>query len=121
MNEQFRDDENNQLETNLKNDLEIKNNFVFIRKCQSFNKQDGDFMISEYLCDKFKDNELLKEGCLGISSTPSTQASVEHTFSVLGRVFTDLRMRMSPHSIEDLMLINSNRDIFYFIDFKDFI
>lgn len=48
-----------------------------------------------------------------VLAAPSTQVSVERAFSALKLVLTDMRMRLSEKSIENLMLLKLNPDLHY--------
>lgn len=57
---------------------------------------------------------------MALLSIPSTQVTVERTFSQLKLVLTDLRSRLSDKSIKDIMLLKMNKNLWtHMIDLLD--
>lgn len=57
---------------------------------------------------------LYKVAC-AVFAVPPTQASVERTFSALKYLFSDSRYRLSESTLETLMLVHTNADLYYLI------
>lgn len=56
-----------------------------------------------------------------IHSIPPTQCTVERSFSVMGYIFDSRRTRLSPSMLENILLINLNRDMVDEINNRDLV
>lgn len=59
-----------------------------------------------------EDNEVLYQLSTFIFSVPPTEVTIERNFSSLNFVFSDRRCKIQSERLEDIMLINLNKDMF---------
>lgn len=75
-----------------------------------------DLLSSEKSVLEFWDSQkdsMLYGVAMALYTIPPTQVQIERDFSTLGHIFTERRYRLSQERLEDILLINLNKDIFY--------
>lgn len=68
--------------------------------------------VFSYWVERKSQNKELYELSTITNSVPITQVSVERAFSSLAFIFTALRNSLAPETLENLLLIRLNKDIF---------
>lgn len=71
-----------------------------------------DTNIFTYWAEKKSTHKELYELSTVTNSVPITQVTVERAFSSMAFIFTALRNSLAPETLENLLLIRLNRDIF---------
>ncbi len=71
--------------------------------------------------DKMKDiDKDVHELAVTALSAPCTQASVERAFSALALFLSNKRMKIDEQVLDDLMVINLNKELYPYLDFEHF-
>jgi len=63
-------------------------------------------------------DEILREICINLASIPNTTCHIESIFSCLKNLTTYSRNNLSSQRIDDLMIINGNRQLYESMDFE---
>lgn len=79
-----------------------------------------DFDIFKYYLDKYRDDNAMLKTVMSILSVPSSQVSVERTFSALKVVCSEKRMNLDPDMIDDIMVVRCNINMLKNINFNSF-
>lgn len=68
--------------------------------------------------EKYTDSDMFKL-CNVVLGAPSTQVSVERSFSALPVILAKKRFRLTPENLQNVLLIRLNQDLLKNIDFDD--
>lgn len=76
-----------------------------------------DAFVLKYWCDR-KDSQMLYDVAMTIFAIPPTEVDIERNFSALKNILTDLRSSLAPKTLEDILSIFLNREIYLDVNNK---
>lgn len=91
----------------------------FLEKYEKIDRQHHKTDILEFWNERRDLHPEIYELASIIHSIPPTQSTVERSFSILGYILDSRRTKLSPSRVEDIMMINLNRESFDPINRRD--